>query len=148
LRADERFGTDACRRGGGWLTTVDTHSEHYNNFARSTTGEMTDLMIVLTTMPDDARSDELAATLVRERLAACVNVPPPMVSTYRWKGTIARDPERQIVIKTSRGRLAELETRLRALHPYELPEFLVLAVDAASDAYANWVGVEVGPAPE
>ena len=98
---------------------------------------MTNLILLLTTMPDDDRADTLARTLVDERLAACVNVHGPMVSTYRWKGVVERDAERQIVIKTTRGRLAELEARLRALHPYELPEFVVLDAQA-SEAYGKW----------
>jgi periplasmic divalent cation tolerance protein len=106
---------------------------------------MTDLVIVLTTMPDDARSAELARALVDERLAACVNVHGPMVSTYRWKGNVERDPERQLVIKTTRGRLAALESRLHALHPYELPEFIVLAAERASEAYGGWAAAETTP---
>ena len=99
---------------------------------------MTDLILILTTMPDDDRADTLARTLVDERLAACVNVHGPMASTYRWKGIVEREAERQIVIKTTRGRLEALETRLRALHPYELPEFVVLNAEAG-DAYGAWV---------
>jgi periplasmic divalent cation tolerance protein len=100
---------------------------------------MADIVLVLTTMPDDDRADALAETLVEERLAACVNVHGPMRSTYRWKGQIEQEAERQLVIKTTRERVPALEARLRALHPYELPEFLVVATDAASDAYAKWV---------
>jgi periplasmic divalent cation tolerance protein len=100
---------------------------------------MRDLVVVFTTMPDDARSDEMARTLVDEHLAACVNVLAPMISTYRWKGAVERETERQLVIKTTRARLTALEARLRALHPYELPEFLVLTVEAASAGYAAWV---------
>ena len=103
---------------------------------------MRELVIVLTTMPDDQRADVLARTLVAERLAACVNVHAPMISTYRWQGTIARDPERQLVIKTMRGKLQDLESRLRTLHPYELPEFIVIDGEA-SDAYAVWVAEAV-----
>lgn len=99
---------------------------------------MTDLILVLTTMPDDDRADLLARTLVEEGLAACVNVHGPMMSTYRWQGKVAAEAERQVVIKTTRARLAELERRLRALHPYELPELVVIDA-AASDAYAGWV---------
>ncbi len=89
-------------------------------------------------MPDDERADVLARTLVEERLAACVNVHGLMMSTYRWKGVVEREAERQIVIKTTRQRLADLETRLRALHPYELPELVVLDAKA-SEAYGGWV---------
>jgi len=99
---------------------------------------MVDLLLILTTMPDDNRADELAMTLVGEGLAACVNVHGPMTSTYRWKGEIEREAERQVVIKTMRARLPAIEARLRALHPYELPEFVVIAADG-SDAYGKWV---------
>ena len=109
---------------------------------------MRDLVVVLTTMPDDHRADELARTIVEERLAACVNVMSPMTSTYRWKGAVEREPERQLVLKTTRARLKALEARVRALHPYELPEFLVLTVEAASAAYAEWVSGETRPESE
>jgi periplasmic divalent cation tolerance protein len=100
---------------------------------------MPDLILILTTMPDDDRAEQLAKTLVDEGLAACVNVHGPMMSTYRWKGQIEHEAERQLVIKTTRARLPQLEARLRALHPYEVPEFLVLSAEA-SEAYGAWVG--------
>ena len=103
---------------------------------------MTDLVLVLTTMPDDARVDALAKTLVDERLAACVNVHAPMMSTYRWKGQVEREAERQVVIKTTRSRLSDLERRIKELHPYELPEWIVVPVDGGSDAYLKWVDRE------
>jgi periplasmic divalent cation tolerance protein len=106
---------------------------------------MTELILVLTTMPDDARADELARTLVDEQLAACVNVHGPMRSTYRWKGQVETDAERQLIIKTTRVRLPELEARLHALHPYEVPEVITIAADG-SDAYAAWVRSAVADA--
>jgi periplasmic divalent cation tolerance protein len=104
---------------------------------------MAEFVLIFTTMPDDERADALARTLVDERLSACVNVHAPMTSTYRWKGAVEREPERQLVIKTTRERVPDLETRLRALHPYEVPEFLVVAVDGGSAAYLDWVGSSV-----
>ena len=105
---------------------------------------MTDIVIVLTTAPADDRAEQLAQQLVEERLVACVNVFQPMVSVYRWKGQVERDAERQIVMKTTRDRVAALEARLRELHSYELPEFLVIAADEGSAAYLAWVGEQVG----
>jgi periplasmic divalent cation tolerance protein len=96
------------------------------------------ILIVLTTMPDDERADALATTLVDQRLAACVNVHPPMRSVYRWKGAIEHDGERQVVIKTTAARLADLEARVRALHPYELPEWIVIEA-SAGEAYRAWI---------
>jgi len=103
---------------------------------------MTEFAIVLTTMPDDDRADELARALIVERLAACVNVHGPMISTYRWKKTVEHAAERQLVIKTTRDRLAALEVRLRELHPYELPELIIIPVDGGSDAYLRWLRQE------
>jgi periplasmic divalent cation tolerance protein len=106
---------------------------------------MPQLIVILTTLPagdDDARTDEVARTLVDERLAACVNVHGPMTSTYRWKGKVERDAERQVVIKTTRDRVAALEARLHELHPYELPEFIILTVEGGSEAYLKWVNDE------
>jgi periplasmic divalent cation tolerance protein len=100
---------------------------------------MNELILILTTMPDDDRADQLARTLVEERLAACVNVHRPMASTYRWQERIEVEAERQIVIKTTRDRMSAVETRLRALHPYEVPEWVILNAEA-SDAYAAWAG--------
>ena len=104
---------------------------------------MTDLILILTTFPDDDRAGGLARTLVEEGLAACVNVYAPMTSTYRWRGQIEVEPERQVVIKTTRGRRAAIEARLRSLHPYELPEFAVLDA-VAGEAYGKWATDAVG----
>jgi len=100
--------------------------------------------IVLTTLGADADAAAIARTLVEERLAACVNILPVMTSVYRWKGQVEHDREQQIVMKTTADRVAALQARLRQLHPYELPEFLVLNA-GGSDAYLAWVGESVAP---
>jgi periplasmic divalent cation tolerance protein len=108
--------------------------------------EKQDIVLILTTFPDDDRAEALARTLVEERLAACVNVLSPMASFYRWKGAIERDVERQVVIKTTRGLVTAVQSRVRELHKYELPEFLVLSADGGSDAYIGWIREQVtGP---
>ena len=98
-----------------------------------------EFVLVLTTFPADQDVDRLATTLVQERLAACVNVLPPMRSIYRWKGAVERADERQVVIKTTSARLRELETRVKQLHPYEVPEFIVLSITDGSSAYLTWL---------
>jgi periplasmic divalent cation tolerance protein len=103
-----------------------------------------DVVLILTTAPDDEHAETLARTLVEERLAACVNLHAPMVSIYRWKNAVQRDVERQIVIKTTRSRVPAIEARLRVLHPYELPEFLVVPVERGSDDYLDWIKQMVG----
>jgi periplasmic divalent cation tolerance protein len=98
-----------------------------------------DVVLVLTTLGATADADAFARTLVEERLAACVNVLPLMSSTYRWKDAIERDDERQLLIKTTAGRVDALQARVRELHPYETPEFLVVQVADGSETYLRWV---------
>ena len=99
----------------------------------------TDYVIVLTTLPADQDADRFAALLVGEKLAACVNVLPPMRSIYAWQGAIESAEERQVVIKTTVVRVAELEARIKALHPYDVPEFLVLPIASGSPEYLSWL---------
>jgi periplasmic divalent cation tolerance protein len=104
----------------------------------------TSTVIVLTTTPVDSSEGKfdavaLGRTLVEEGLAACVNVLPPMESVYRWLGSVHQDAERQLVIKTRAERVEALYGRLKTLHPYEVPEFLVLPVSAGSPGYLDWV---------
>ena len=96
-------------------------------------------VMVLTTLPVDADCPGFARSLVDERLAACVNLLAPMESVYRWEGQIEQETERQVVIKTSRDRVTMLWERIRELHPYDVPEFLVLPIVDGNDAYLRWV---------
>ena len=96
-------------------------------------------VMVLTTLPADADGTAFARCLVEERLAACVNVLAPMESVYAWDGNIETESERQLVIKTTRERVVALWDRVRELHPYDVPEFLVLPIIDGNDAYLRWV---------
>ena len=97
------------------------------------------VVVVLTTWPVDPDPAPIAAMLVEEQLAACVNVLPAMHSIYRWQGATQRDAEHQLLIKTRSGRVSDLGRRLRELHPYDVPELLVMDVEAGSNAYPAWV---------
>jgi periplasmic divalent cation tolerance protein len=97
-------------------------------------------VVVLTTLPSDADGKSFARALVEERLAACVNLLAPMESVYRWEGKVETETERQVIVKTSRERLAALWDRVRELHPYEVPEFLVLPIADGNEAYLRWIG--------
>ena len=100
---------------------------------------MTEYVLVMTTFPVDG-ADALAIALVEERLAACVNVLEPMRSIYRWKGRVETSVERQVFIKTKAANVAALEIRVKKLHPSDLPEFIVLAIEGGSQAYLAWLG--------
>jgi len=97
-------------------------------------------VLVMTTLPNDADVASFGRTLVKERLAACVNLLPPMVSVYRWEGQVEQETERQLIIKTTRDRTVALWDRVRELHPYEVPEFVVVPIVDGNDAYLRWIG--------
>lgn len=97
-------------------------------------------VVVLTTLPADIDAVAFARRVIDERLAACVNLLPPMESLYRWEDGIEQETERQVIMKTSRERVVALWERVRDLHPYDVPEFVVLPIIDGNDAYLQWVG--------
>jgi periplasmic divalent cation tolerance protein len=99
---------------------------------------MSEIVVVLTTVPDHTAGERIARALVDERLAACVNVHGPMVSCYRWQGAVEVSDERQLTIKTTVARVHAVRARIAALHTYDLPEFIVIPVDG-SDSYSRWI---------
>jgi periplasmic divalent cation tolerance protein len=101
-----------------------------------------DVVALLVTAPDAETGRRIARALVEERLAACVNVLPGVHSIYRWKGAVEEADEVMLVAKTRAERAAALAARVRALHPYELPEVVVLPVRGGSRAYLQWVAAE------
>jgi periplasmic divalent cation tolerance protein len=104
-----------------------------------------DARVVLMTAPDREVAQRIARTLVEERLAACVNLVPGVLSIYRWKGVVEEDAEILLLAKTGRTRCAALAARVQALHPYELPEIVVLSVDGGSQPYLDWILSESSP---
>jgi periplasmic divalent cation tolerance protein len=106
---------------------------------------MTDCVVALTTLPVDFDARSLAEGLVTDGLAACVSVVPQIESIYTWEGALQHDREQQLVIKTTRERVAALWAALRERHPYEVPEFLVLAVTDGNPAYMDWVARSARP---
>lgn len=100
-------------------------------------------MAVVTTVPDVLVSERLATTLVEERLAACANIVPSVISIYRWEGSVQRDDEVLVVFKTTDDAVPDLRDRIVELHPYDVPEVLALRVVDGSDEYLQWVRDEV-----
>lgn len=105
------------------------------------------VLLVITHLPDADSADALAAMLVGERLAACVNILPACRSVYRWQGEIERIEEVPLAIKTTAARYAALEAAIRARHPYELPEIVALPLQGLPD-YLAWVARETAPGSE
>ncbi len=110
--------------------------------ARSPLGDPRDAVVALSTAPDVATGERLATVLVEERLAACVNVVPGLASIYRWKGRVERASEVLCILKTRRPLLAQVARRLAELHPYEVPELLVLPVGGGTRTYLAWLREE------
>lgn len=102
----------------------------------------TDVLVVLSNLPDQASAARLAATLVDLRAAACANVLAPCASVYRWQGKVETSAEVPVLMKTSRAAYARLEKIVREHHPYELPEIIVLRVEDGLPGYLNWVAQE------
>ena len=101
-------------------------------------------VIILTTLGATADATALARALVDERLAACVNLLSEMTSVYRWKGEVEQEAERQLVIKTTSDRIEAIQARFNELHPYELPEFVILRATASAE-YLAWLQESTSP---
>ena len=96
-------------------------------------------VVVLTTVGIGFDAGALAHALVEARVAACVNIVDRVRSVYRWQGKVEDDREQLLIIKSSTERVEALREELFRLHPYAVPEFVVLKMDGVSDAYREWL---------
>ncbi len=106
-----------------------------------------DVMIVITNLPDHGTAMQLARSLVEKRLAACVNVLAECESVYRWKEATETAQEVPLLIKTRAALYAEVETAIRQAHPYELPEIVAVPVVRGLPGYLEWVAAETTTSP-
>lgn len=95
--------------------------------------------IVFVTAPDVSTARRLARAALEERLIACANLVPKIESHYRWKGKVERSNEVLMMLKTTKACLPALETLVRALHPYDTPEFIVLPIESGAARYLAWL---------
>ena len=100
---------------------------------------MSDELIVFVTVPSRADGERIAEAVVREQLAACVNILGPLRSIYRWQGEVCRDDEHLLLIKSTRARYPALEARVKALHSYETPEVIAIPIELGSTEYLRWL---------
>ncbi|MFZ5558927.1 MAG: divalent-cation tolerance protein CutA [Pseudomonadota bacterium] len=101
-----------------------------------------DTLLVITNLPDRDSAERLAAHLIEERAAACVNVMAECRSVYRWQGRVEAAGEVPVFIKTSQGAYARLEAAIRSHHPYEVPEIVAVRIERGLPAYLQWVEAE------
>lgn len=105
---------------------------------------MIEPLIVLTTIGNAEQGRRIARELVEARLAACVTCFPALVSVYRWSGRVEEDGEMLLMMKTTSERVDELKAHLLRVHPYEVPEFLVLPVRDGGEPFLRWLGESTG----
>ena len=96
-------------------------------------------LVILCAVPADFDPEPLATDLVERSLAACVQTGLAVRSTYRWRGATEKSEERLVLIKTTRRRFAEVESAIRAVHPYDVPEIIALDVSAGHAPYLAWM---------
>lgn len=110
---------------------------------------MTDKVVVYTTCGNITEAELIARNLIDNRVAACVNVIPGLLSYYRWQGKVENDTELLLMIKTSRELVEHVRGALEALHSYDLPEMIVIPIIDGSPNYLEWLDQELQPeAPE
>jgi len=101
--------------------------------------DTTDCIVVLVTVSSRDEAEHIAAAVVSEELAACVNIVGPIESIYRWDNRVQHDQELLLVIKTRAALAGELEARVRALHSYQTPEVIALPITSGSPNYLDWL---------
>jgi periplasmic divalent cation tolerance protein len=106
---------------------------------------MTEMIVILSTAPDAAKSAEIGTILVEERLVACVNIVPEVRSVYWWEGTVHNDREALLLLKTRADLFEQVRARLVSLHPYECPEIVQLRVEAGHEPYLACLTASVRP---
>lgn len=96
-------------------------------------------IVVLVTCGSEEEAVKISNALVEEKLAACVNLIPPIRSIYRWEGKIWDEKEWLLMIKTQKKRFKEIETRVKSLHSYTVPEIIALPIIEGSSSYLEWL---------
>lgn len=102
----------------------------------------TDAVVVLTTLANEDEAIKLVQALLDRRLIACGTVLPAGRSLYRWQGKVADEREHVVLLKTRSGSVRPLQAAFDELHPYKVPELLVLAVDTGLPRYLEWITAE------
>ena len=100
---------------------------------------MTGKLIVFVTCGSAGEAESIARSVVEERLAACVNVLPGVKSCYVWEGKLTWSEEVLLLIKTTDARFAALESRIRELHSYDVPEIVAVPIEVGFEKYLQWV---------
>ena len=98
-----------------------------------------DPIVVLMTAPDITEAEKIAGELVKDGLAACVNIINKVRSVYRWQGEVCRETEALCVIKTVKGNFEALKDKIKSMHSYTVPEVIGLPIEEGSEKYLKWL---------
>jgi len=96
-------------------------------------------VLVYVTTANKSEAEKIAQALLKERLIACANIIGSVSSHFHWEGKIDTAEEYQMIMKSRADLFGELEQRVRALHGYEVPEVLAVAIVDGSKAYFDWM---------
>lgn len=98
-----------------------------------------DFIVVLVTTSSEEEAEKIAQEIVKEHLAACVNVVPKIKSIYFWKGEVYKDTEALLIIKTRSKKFDTLKEKIIQLHSYEVPEIIAIPIVKGSQTYLDWL---------
>lgn len=97
------------------------------------------MILCYTTTNNKEEAREIAKTLVREKLVACVNIIDNMESVYQWQGEVCVDKEFVLLLKTKKELFTSVESRIKELHSYETPCLFSIQVDQLEGNYYSWI---------
>lgn len=100
---------------------------------------------VFIAVPDKRTASRITRVLLKERLAACIQLIGPITSWYHWQGKLERSREWLCIAKTKTQHYRELEQRVQGIHPYEVPEIIALPISAGWRKYLDWLETELNP---
>jgi periplasmic divalent cation tolerance protein len=103
---------------------------------------MSEYVLAITTCPEN-EADSIASSLVEDKLCACINIIKGITSIYHWNGKIEKDTECLILMKTEKNLTDRLHDTLRKIHSYEVPEFIIIAIEDGSEDYLSWISKSV-----
>jgi periplasmic divalent cation tolerance protein len=104
-------------------------------------------IVIISTADTMDLAEKVASTIVKESLAACVNIVPGIRSIYRWEGKVCDDAELLLLIKSSEDNFESVRSRIRQLHTYDTPEVIAVPIGAGDPDYLNWLHAQLKSGP-
>ncbi len=100
-------------------------------------------IVMITTTPNKENANNIAQTLLAKKLAGCVQIIGPISSHYYWENELCQDEEYICLIKSSQQYYQTLESTIKEIHPYEVPEIISLPIQQGSEGYLSWLNQQL-----